>query len=95
MGNQPPQKKRTQKELSLLDDVRSKKIKEETLAEKLRDYIEQQDMTAALEQVTSQGAARPRQDVFISPLNEAAGMAPELHHPNFVLRLHKSALTPP
>ena len=56
------------------------------------------DAPAALEHVAAAGlSSRPRQDAFIAPLDESSPMLPEMHHPNFVLKLHRSCVpaTPP
>ena len=66
---------------ALVDDVRAKRLKEETLAEKLRTHIEQCEVQSALENVTAAGGARPRQEVYLAPFNEKAPMLSELHHP--------------
>tara|TARA_B110001452_G_scaffold261316_1_gene259984 strand:- start:88 stop:237 length:150 start_codon:yes stop_codon:yes gene_type:complete len=47
---------------------------------------------AALENVTATSAQQPRQDIFVSPLNEAREMLPEMHHAHFVLQLPKVVL---
>ena len=77
---------------ALLEEVRSKRLKEEGVAEKLRTHIEQCDATAALETVTATGMLRPRQDIYLVPFNETSRMLPEMHHPSFVLRLHASCI---
>ena len=76
---------------ALVDDVRAKRLKEETLAEKLRTHIEQCEVQSALENVTAAGGARPRQEVYLAPFNEKAPMLSELHHPAFVLKLRADA----
>ena len=76
----------------LLEQVRGKRLKEDTLSAKLRDHIEQSDATAALENVTATSAQLPRQDIFLSPFNEARPTLPEMHHAHFVLVLPKGVL---
>lgn len=77
---------------SILDDVRTKRLREETIAEKLRVHVEQCDATAALETVHASGSMRPRQELFVGPLDDEAPRLQELHHPHFVLRLHEHAV---
>lgn len=43
-------------------------------------------------QVTASGLLRPRQDVYLSPLDETLPTVLELHHPNFVLKLSRNCL---
>ena len=91
----PPLKRRPAEHEGLLDEVRAKRRKEETLADKLRLHVEQCDATAALETVTAVGMLRPRLDVYLSPFDETAPCLPELHHPHFVLRLQQRCVFPP
>ena len=50
--------------------------------------------TAALELVTAGGVStsRPRQELYLAPYDDASPMLAEIHHPKFVLHLHKAAL---
>ena len=79
---------------ALLEDVRAKRVRQETLADKLRLHVEQADTTAALETVTAVGMLRPRQELFLSPFDESAPRVAELHHPHFVLRLQERCVFP-
>ena len=90
-GAPPPPRKRPREYEELLEQVRSKMLKEETLAEKLRTHVEQCDATAALEHVTAIGE-RTRQQIYLGAFDERAPMLPELHHPKFVFQMHKAAL---
>ena len=74
--------------------MRSKRLKEETLAEKLKEHVELLDSTAALEQVTATGAGvqGARQHIFLSPLNVSVSTLPEIHHPLFVMKLNAAAM---
>ncbi len=77
----------------LVEQVRTKRLKEETLSAKLRDHIEQCDATAALENVTATTAQMPRQDLFLGPFNSANATLPPMHHAHFVLQLPKSVFS--
>jgi DNA topoisomerase-6 subunit B len=84
---------RSREHEDLLEDVRLKRLKEETIAEKLRTHVEQCDATAALEHVTASGTtSRPRQEIFISPFDVSQKMLPEMHHPKFVLQIHDACM---
>ena len=94
-GSSVAPRKRTREHEELLTDVKEQKVREDTLAEKLRTHVEQCDATAALEHVTAGGGSRPRVDLFVGPFNESAPMLTEVHHSKFVLQLHKGALVEP
>jgi DNA topoisomerase-6 subunit B len=84
--------KRPREHAELLLEVREKRLKEETLSEKLRAHIEQCDEASALEHVALAGNARPKQELYISAFDEASKQLPELHHPKFVLKMHEACL---
>mmetsp|Transcript_29968 Transcript_29968/g.95682 ORF Transcript_29968/g.95682 Transcript_29968/m.95682 type:complete len:333 (+) Transcript_29968:1118-2116(+) len=79
---------------ALLEQVRSKRLKEEDLSEKLRVHVETCDAANALETVEAgkRGARLLLQDLYLSPLDEATELLPEVQHPLFALKLHARAL---
>uniref|UniRef100_A0A0D3KIW6 Uncharacterized protein n=1 Tax=Emiliania huxleyi (strain CCMP1516) TaxID=280463 RepID=A0A0D3KIW6_EMIH1 len=74
--------------------VRAKRLKEEDLSEKLRVHVETCDAANALETVEAgkRGARLLLQDLYLSPLDEATELLPEVQHPLFALKLHARAL---
>jgi len=79
-------------ERGIVDEVRHKRLKVETLSEKLRIHIEQCDASSALEQVTATGVQQPRRELFLSPRHDALDLLPDMHHPRFIFRLHACAM---
>ena len=77
-----------------LSQVRAKRLKEEDLSEKLRVHVETCDAANALETVEAgkRGARLLLQDLYLSPLDEATELLPEVQHPLFALKLHARAL---
>ena len=85
--------KRPREHEELLVEVNEKRLKEETLEEKLRTHIEQMDEQSALEHVAQAGGARSKQELYIGAFDEGSKQLPPIQHPKFVLQLHAAAFS--
>ena len=96
-GGSAAARKRPREHADVLEQVKSKAIKEETIRDKLAAHVEQCDATAALEHVIAAGplAGRAPQEIYLGAFNDSAKMLSELHHPKFVFQMHAAAYTPP